>query len=67
MSANKLAHDITRRDTWLIAQNKVRKRTSTLPSPSFLRGAQQDFGARAESRKRSSYLRAAHPAERFVS
>ena len=30
--SNKLAHDITRRYTWLIAQNKVRKRTST-PHP----------------------------------
>uniref|UniRef100_I5AV91 Branched-chain amino acid transport system carrier protein n=1 Tax=Eubacterium cellulosolvens (strain ATCC 43171 / JCM 9499 / 6) TaxID=633697 RepID=I5AV91_EUBC6 len=31
--------------------------------PSLLRGAQRTKGARAESRKRSSYLRAAHPAE----
>jgi hypothetical protein len=37
------------------------------PIPSLLRGAQRTKGARAESRKRSSYLRAAHPAERFVS
>ena len=35
---------------WCIVRNKVRKRTSAPPAPSFLRGAQRTKGARAESR-----------------